>query len=217
MGQPAHPSGTRVNNMQVSDIAVGWLSHEPAFYTQPYLLAVLFKAIRHWLGPGLVTPYLNPWESVERHPRVRLRSRRIVPTRGGLAPSFPTFTWGNNRPIELEGKAQGRLYGALVIRYYRRIPARLVLREAGGDLMRPALTYRRDRYAFTMWSRPQMLRVGEQFFCVLKGLGAGEPTPRPPHPRRWYRHVLVRGTWQKFIRRPLAPGRGGQAFAAREL
>ena len=217
MGQPAHPSGMRANNMQISDVAVGWLSHEPGFYTQPYLLAVLFKAVRHWLGPGLVTPYLNPWESLERHPRIRLRSRRIIHTRAGLTPAFPAFEWGNNRPVELEGPTPGRLTGVLVIRYYRRTYPRLVLREAGGDLLRPALTYRRDRYAFTMWSRPKMLRVGGQFFCVLRGLGAGERTPRPPRPRRWYRHVRVRGTWKKFTHRPLAQSWAGRAPTTGEL
>lgn len=147
-----------------------------------------------------MTPYLNPWESLDRHPRIRLRSRRIIHSREGLAPSFPTFDWGNNRPKELEGAPRGRLQGALVIRYYRRNMPRLILREAGGNLMRPAITHRRDRYAFSMWSRPQMLRVSSRVFCVLKGLGAGEKTPKPPHPRRWHRHVPARGTWLKFFR-----------------
>jgi hypothetical protein len=198
MGQPAHPSGIRVNNMQVSDVAVGWLSHEPGFYAQPYLLAILYKALRLWLGPGLLTPYLNPWESLDRYPQIRLRSRRIIHSRAGLAPAFPTFDWGNNRPKELERLGSGRLHGPLVIRYYRRTPARLVLREAGVNLMRPTITHRRARYAFTMWSRPRMLRVSGQVFCTLKGLGAGERTPRPPRPGRWYRHVPERGAWQKL-------------------
>jgi hypothetical protein len=150
MGQPAHPSGTRVNSIQASEIAVGWLSHEPSFYTQPYLIAVLYKAIRHWLGPGLVTPYLNPWQTVERHPRIRLRARRIMHTRQGLAPSFPALGWGNNRPTALEGPVQGRLRDPLVVRYYRRTYPILVLRDAGGDLTRPSITYRRVRYGFTM-------------------------------------------------------------------
>ena len=198
MGQPAHPSGTRVNNMQVSDVAVGWLAHEKAFYAQPYLLAVLYKALRLWLGPGLLTPYLNPWESQERHSRVRLRSRRLVRTTYDLRPAFPALDWGNNKPTQLEGPYMGRPRHALVIRYYRRLAPRLVLREVGGNLMRPSSTRRRDRYTYTMWSRPKMLRASGITFCVLKGLGAGEPTPRPPRPRRWHRHVRARGFWKRF-------------------
>jgi hypothetical protein len=194
MGQPAHPCGIRVNNMQVCDVAVGWLSHEVGFYAQPYLLAVLFKAVRHWLGPGLLTPYLNPWQNRDRFPRVRLRSRRIVRTRRGLARSFPVLNWGNNKPREVEGPYKGRLRYGLVMRYYRRLPSRLILRDASGPLMRPSFVYRRPRYAFTMWSRPRILRVSGQVFCVLKGVGAGERTPRPPRPRKWYRHVPARGT-----------------------
>jgi hypothetical protein len=169
--------------MQVSDVAVGWLSHEKAFYGQPYFIAILYKAIRHWLGPGLLMPYLNPWESQERFPRLRLRSRRIVRTRSGLSPAFPVFKWGNNKPAVLEERP-GRIYHPLVIRYYRRLGQRLILREAGGDLTRPPMIQRRPRYAYTLWSRPRMLRVSGIVFCILRGLGAGERTPRPPRPRR---------------------------------
>jgi hypothetical protein len=185
--------------MQVSDVAVGWLSHEAGFYAQPYLLAILFKAVRLWLGPGMVTPYMNPWQSRDRFPRVRLRSRRIIRSRQGLCPSFPALDWGNNLPRDLEGPYRGRLQAGLVIRYYRRLAPRLILRDASGPLIRPSSVHRRPRYAFTMWSRPRVLRVSGQIFCVLKGLGAGEKTPRPPHPRRWHRHVPARGTWRWLL------------------
>lgn len=190
-----HPSGARTNSIQINDIAVGWLSHEKAFYTQPYLIAILYKAIRHWLGPGLLTPYLNPWQSVEKHPRIKLRSRRINTSKKGLAPAFPAIKWGNNAPAVFSSLNVGprRLFNPVVIRYYRRSRARLILREAGGDLNRPSVIYRRPRYTFTAWSRPKILRVGGQVFCVLKGLGAGERTPKPRRTRRWRKRVMKYG------------------------
>lgn len=60
MGQPAHPNGSRVNSIQVADNSVAWASHEAAFYHQPYLLAILFKFIRHWLTAGLLLPQQTP-------------------------------------------------------------------------------------------------------------------------------------------------------------
>lgn len=95
-------------------------------------------------------PYLNPWQSVERHPRVKLRSRRIHRSKEGLIATFPNVARINNAPVFFSEMRPEGAKSNIVFRYYRQSRQRLILREAGGDLLRPAVTYRRHRYEFTM-------------------------------------------------------------------
>ena len=81
---------------------------------------------------------------------LKLRSRRtIFPARL----PFPDLGWVNNVPNSLRKassrRPQERFAEAVVIRYFRQLPPTLVLRDSVEDLIRPALTLRRPRYAFT--------------------------------------------------------------------
>lgn len=84
-----------------------------------------------------------------------------------------------------------------VTRYYRYLPAELVLRDAVEDLVRPAINLRRTRYAVSIWGRPKVLRYTGTLFCVLKGVGAGEPTPEPLPSTIWQTHVQEEGAWRE--------------------
>lgn len=194
MGQPAHPHGTRVTNIQVADNTIAWNGRENAAYFQSYMLAVLFKFIRHWLRASLLLPHKNPWTHVRYSRMAKLRSRKAVLR---VQPTFPVFQWENNLPKVLRKSTSGRIFDGIVIRYFRQLPPRLILRDSTENLIRPAVNIRRPRYSFTFWSRPKLLRYTNLLFCVLRGLGAGEKTPAPRRSRLWRSHVQKRGAWKK--------------------
>lgn len=150
MGQPAHPQGTRVNSIQLADISLAWWGSERGFFFQPYLVSLLFKFIRQWVTAGLVLPHQTIWVGGGTLQFLKLRSRRtIFPARL----PFPDLGWVNNVPNSLRKassrRPQERFAEAVVIRYFRQLPPTLVLRDSVEDLIRPALTLRRPRYAFT--------------------------------------------------------------------
>ncbi len=146
MGQPAHPHGTRVNSIQVASNAFAWNTRDEAFYFQSYFLALLFKFIRHWMTAGLLMPYLNPWFPNRYVHTAKLRSRRATIKRQD---TFPVLKWSNNLPLALRKADSGRILDGVAVRYFRQLPPRLILREDGGDLMRPLVNIRRPRCSFT--------------------------------------------------------------------
>lgn len=110
------------------------------------MLAVLFKFIRHWLSASLVIPYQTPWYNGKLNRLAKLRSRRARPPERGV---IPALDWGNNAPRSLQKTGQGRIPNVVVTRYFRKLPQSLVLRDSVEDLIRPAITVKRPRYAFT--------------------------------------------------------------------
>lgn len=195
MGQPAHPQGTRVSSIQMADNAVSWDTREQGYYSQSYTLALLFKFIRHWLHSSLVIPHGNPWFNNRYTYAAKLRSRKAVVR---SQPMFPLLQWDNNLPKPLRKNTSGRIFDGIVIRYFRQLPPRLVLRDSTENLVRPVINLRRHRYTFTIWSRPKIIRFTQLIFCILKGLGAGEKTPTLKRSRLWRAHVQKRGLWKKL-------------------
>ena len=194
MGQPAHPNGTRVNNIQVADNSIAWQNTDRGFYFQSYLLSILFKFIRHWLTVSLLVPRQTPWSNGQLNRLASLRSRRALPPQ--VTP-FPDIKWDGDLPSVLKKTSSGRIFDGVVLRYFRQLPPRLVLRDSVEDLIRPVLNIRRPRYTFTFWNRPRILRCTGFLFCILKGVGAGEKTP-VPRPSTWWKvHVRERGFWKK--------------------
>jgi hypothetical protein len=88
MGQPSHPNGSRVNNIQVADNSISWYANEKAFFIQSYFLSILFKFIRHWLNASLVIPYNTPWYNGYRNRLSKLKSRRAKPVELGILPNL---------------------------------------------------------------------------------------------------------------------------------
>jgi hypothetical protein len=194
MGQPSHPNGSRVNSVQVADNSISWSGADRAFYFQAYLLSVLFKFIRHWLTASLVIPYQTPWYNGKLNRLARLRSRRAKAAESGV---IPDLEWANNEPRALKKPVVGRVPNGVVMRYFRKLPSVLILRDSVEDLVRPAIVIKRPRYAFTFWNRPRLLRCTGATFCLLKGVGAGEKTPKPFPPKKWQVRVKRRGAWKK--------------------
>lgn len=185
MGQPSHPNGSRVNGIQVADNSVSWYTNDRAFFFQPYLLSILFKFIRHWLNASLVIPYQTPWYNGPRNRLAKLRSRRAKPVDGSIIPSLE---WSNNLPRSLEdqtkNKNPAKPFNGVALRYFRKLPSTLFLRDSLGDLFRQSIIIKRPRRSFTFWNRPRVLRCTASIFCILKGVGAGEKPYKGALPRK---------------------------------
>lgn len=110
--------------------------------------------------------------------------------------------WENNLPAALRASTTGRIADGVVIRYYRQLPPELVLPDSVEDLVRPALSLRRARYTYTFWGRPRLLRCTGLVFCLLRGVGAGEPTPEPAPSMLWPLHVQEEGFWKEAVTTP---------------
>ncbi len=195
MGQPTHPNGARVNSIQVADNSVAWMGKEGGFFFQPYLLAILFKFIKHWLTASLVIPHCTLWVEDTFNKRLLVRTKQVA-----LQPldSFPDLEWENNLPRSLSNSNEPQsITNNVVTRYYRQVPAELVLRDNAENLIRPTLNLRRTRYTHCVWGRPKLLRCTTLIFCVLRGVSAGEPTSDFSSAMSWGPYIQEDGYWKE--------------------